>query len=315
MDTVALTTAGVEYRDNGGRTITGPAVVYGDVARTRRGSERIQPGAFLGLTDPAFPVNIQHRQEPSQRIGTVGDGLLTFADGPTALRADLAVPEGDIGTAAIDGVRSGRLTGWSTEFVPLIEATQNAVTTVQRALAVGLGLVDVPAYRGSLVVLNRGGGGRFYYGRDYTSRDRGRQRKERYVPGAFGRGLRENREVLLYLRETGNGAVASTRTGSLVLTDTDDYLEFTVEDFGSTEAARDFIALAEDDALEFGVRPLVQVPPYPDAFTDVPEPGNPDVLIREYRDVILNGLLVTNGKGVNPDSSDVFLRARRLAWL
>ena len=70
---------------------------YGDAAKTRRGLERIAPGAFLGLTDPGLQVNLQHRQKPSQRIATVGDGALTFTDSPTALRAELQVPQSDIG--------------------------------------------------------------------------------------------------------------------------------------------------------------------------------------------------------------------------
>ena len=316
MDTNTIETAGVEYREHdGGRLVSGPVVNYGSVAMTRRGRERIAAGAFLGLNDAALPVNIQHQQQQAERIATVGDGLLTFTDTPAALLASLRLPDTPVGHRAAAGVRDGKLTGWSSEFVPLMETAENGINTVYRALAVGLGLVDIPAYGDSLVVMNRGGGGRFYYGRDYTSRDRGRQRKERYRPGAFERGFRSGRDVVLYLRETRRGGVASTAAGSLVLTDTDDYLEFSVEDFGNAEAARDFVALAEAEALDFGVRPLVQVPDYPDAYTDIPEPGNPDVTIREYRDVILNGLLITNSKGVNPDSSDVFLRARRLAWL
>ena len=153
MDTRTLTTAGVEFRE--GRTISGPIVNYADIAKTRRGPERIAAGAMLGLNDPAFPVSLQHGFGPTQRIATYGDGGLTFTDSPTALRADLVVPDGDIGTAALDGVRSGKLRGWSAEFLPLLEANEGGINTVFRALAVGLGLVDVPAYPGSLVQLRQ----------------------------------------------------------------------------------------------------------------------------------------------------------------
>ena len=57
-----------------------------------------------------------------------------FDDSPTALRATMRVPEGDIGTAAIEGVQSGKLTGWSSEFMPLIERAEAGVNTVFRAL-------------------------------------------------------------------------------------------------------------------------------------------------------------------------------------
>ena len=313
-DLSELTTAGVEYRrGTGAGFVSGPVVRYGDVAHTKRGRETVFAGAFLGLADPALPVNIQHRQQAAQRI-TNGAGL-TFRDTDTALYADLALPDNAVGHAAAEGVRDGSLTGWSSEFLPLIESPENGGISVYRALMVGLGLVDVPAYRSSLVVLNRGGGGRFYYDRPVVKKDRGRQRKESYRPKAFERGLNSGRDVVLYLRETGRGAVASRNAGSLVLLDTAAYLEFTVEDFPNTEAAADFIALAESDALEFGVRPLIQVPDYPDAYTDIPEVGNEDVLVRHFSDVILNGILITNSAGVNPDVGDVMLNGRRLAWL
>ena len=313
-DVSQLTTAGIEYRrDNtGAGFVSGPVVQYGDIAQTKRGRETVFPGAFLGLADPALPVNVQHRQQPAQRI-TNGAGL-TFRDTDTALYADLALPDNAIGHAAAEGVRDGSLTGWSSEFLPLIETPENGGISVYRALMVGLGLVDIPAYRSSLVVLNRGGGGRFYYDRPIVRKDRGDVRKETYKSRAFTRGFAEGRAVQLYLQNTGKGAVASTRTGSLVLEDTATYLAFTVAEFPNTQAATDFVALAESESLEFGVRPLIQVPNYPDAYTDVPEVGNESVLIREYSDVILNGLLIISDPGVNPEVSSVQLN-RRLAWL
>ena len=313
---IQLTTAGIEYRQGtGAGVVSGPVVRYGDVANTKRGREVVYPGAFLGLAEPNLPVNVQHRQQATQRI-TNGAGL-TFRDTDTALYADLQLPDNSIGHAAAAGVRDGSLTGWSSEFLPLIETPENGGISVYRAFMVGLGLVDIPAYRSSLVVLNRGGGGRFYYDRPIVTRDRGKRgdvRKETYKSRAFTRGFAEGRAVQLYLQNTGKGAVASTRTGSLVLEDTAEYLAFSVAEFPNTQAAADFVALAESESLEFGVRPLIQVPDYPDAFTDVPELGNPDVSIREYTDVILNGLLIISDPGVNPEVSEVRLN-RRLAWL
>ena len=153
MEPRIIRTPGVEFRqdDGGVGVVSGPVVNYGDVARTRNGPEQIHPGAFLGLTDPALPVNIQHRQQAAQRIATVADGLLTFRETPGALYADLRLPDTPAGRAAAAGVADGSLTGWSSEFVPLMETVENGVNTVYRALAVGLGLVDVPAYTNSRV--------------------------------------------------------------------------------------------------------------------------------------------------------------------
>ena len=51
LELAKITTAGVQLRneDSGAGLLTGPAVIYGDVALTRRGRETVHPGAFLGL--------------------------------------------------------------------------------------------------------------------------------------------------------------------------------------------------------------------------------------------------------------------------
>ena len=184
-----------------------------------------------------------------------------------------------------------------------------------KAMLLGLGLVSSPAYTESVVSLRRGGGGRFYYGRERTVSDRGKQRKEKFSRKCFERTFKEGRDVLLYAKTTREGAIASSRQGSLILTDTDDYLQFEVAEFVNVRsAASDFVDQAEAGVLDFGVVPLFTVPPYDDAYTDVEEAENPGVFVREYRDVILRGLLITDTKGVNEDFSDVYLRARRMMW-
>ena len=65
------------------------------------------------------------------------------------------LPDTPIGHAAAAGVRNGELTGWSTEFVPLIETPENGGISIYRALLVGLGLVDVPAYPSSTVQMRQ----------------------------------------------------------------------------------------------------------------------------------------------------------------
>ena len=317
-DLLTIVTAGIEYRqaDHGAGVVSGPVIVYNQFAATKRGRETVRPGAFLGLAEPNLPVTFQHSQQTAQRI-TNGDGLV-FRNTDTALYADLVLPDTDIGRAAADGVRDGSLTGWSTEFVPIMEEPENGAIAVTRALLVGLGLVDTPAYRSSLVVLNRGGGGSFRYDRPIVVKDRGKRRKEAYRPTVFADTIEQNIDVLLYLRETGRGAVASTAAGTLILTNTPTALEFEVTEFPNTSAAADFVALAESDSLDFGVIPLIQIPPpdvVPNAYEDIPEPGNEDVSIRWFNNVTLRGLLVTNSAGVNQGVGDVMLNARRLAWL
>ena len=154
-DLLTIVTAGVEYRqaDHGAGVVSGPVIVYNQFAATKRGRETVRPGAFLGLAEPNLPVTFQHSQQTAQRI-TNGDGLV-FQNTDTALYANLALPDTDIGRAAAAGVRDGSLTGWSTEFVPIMEEPENGAIAVTRAFLVGLGLVDIPAYRSSLVQIRQ----------------------------------------------------------------------------------------------------------------------------------------------------------------
>ena len=315
---LTIVTAGIEYRqsDHGAGVVSGPVIVYNQFAATKRGRETVRPGSFLGLADPNLPVTFQHRQQSAERI-TNGIGLV-FRDTPTALYADLALPDTDIGRAAADGVRDGSLTGWSTEFVPLIEQAEDGAIAVYRALMVGLGLVDVPAYRSSLVVLNRGGSGSFKYNTPIVTRDRGKRRKEAYRPTVFADTIEQNIDVLLYVQNVQKGAVASTAAGTLILTDTPTALEFEVTEFPNTSAAADFVALAESESLAFGVIPMITIPPpdvVPNSFEDLPEVGNESVSIRWFNNVTLHGILLTNSAGVNQGVGDVMLNKRRLAWL
>ena len=179
-----VSSGSVEYRADEGRLITGPVNRYGDTARTKRGLERVAgQGVFMGLREDNLPANLQHAIEPSQRITTVGSGLLTFEDSPTMLRADLRVPEGDVGSQAIAGVQGGTLRGFSAEFISIREQSDGKINTIFQGLLTGLGLVSFPAFRSSLVELRRGGSGQFRYNVPIVTRDRGKRRKEAYVPG------------------------------------------------------------------------------------------------------------------------------------
>ena len=322
FDPLQIIMGRVQHRaaDNGPGTLYGPVVVYGDAARTRRGMERIRPGAFIGLAEPNLYADIGH--DPYRLLVPNGQGL-TLTDGPDALRAEIALPDTSEGRAAADGYRKGELTGFSSEMVPFFETATADGYDVHKALLFGLGVVGRPAFGQSLVQMRqRGFGGRFFYDRPRTVSNRGRQRKEAYRPGVFRRGLADDgRDVVLYLGDTRTAPVASRIAGTLVLTDTATALEFEVAELPDTQAARDFEAMADPDnpQLDFGVVPLIQVPPpdvVPDAFEDVPEPGNPGVSIRTYSNVTLTGLLVTNRQPAPGNTGEVGLRAQRmLAWL
>ena len=139
--------AAVEARFDG-RTLTGPAVRYGDIATGPKGPERFEPLAFVSGIDTA-PLVLQH--DVQRVIAGPTDGL-TLTDGPLRLdlRADLR-PD----SAEAQLVRRGALGGLSVGFVALEEHQDAGTRILTRAHLAHIGLVDRPAYPGSTVELRQ----------------------------------------------------------------------------------------------------------------------------------------------------------------
>lgn len=120
-----------------GRTLTGTAIRYGDVAPEF--SERFMPGAF-GDVPETLPLNLQH---DASIIVVPEVGL---SDSNRALEVRAHLPEG---SAAVELVRRGALTGFSIEFRSRSERREGGIRVIERAELAGLALVDRPAYAGS----------------------------------------------------------------------------------------------------------------------------------------------------------------------
>lgn len=132
----------VEHRDGrefrvAGRTLSGVAMLYGDVSPDFR--ERFVPGAF-GAVPATIPTNLQH--DPS--IIVAERAMLT--DGPRELRVRADLPAG---SAALALVTRGTLNSFSVEFHAKAERREGGVRVIERAELTGLALVDVGAYRGA----------------------------------------------------------------------------------------------------------------------------------------------------------------------
>ena len=125
-----------EFRVSG-RTLSGRAMLYGDVSPSFR--ERFEPRAFgeVSRTD----INLQH--DPA--IVLARDALLT--DSPRELRVRAELPPG---SAAFDLVRRGSLNGFSIEFFTREQRYEAGVRVVSRADLTGqIALVDRGAYPAS----------------------------------------------------------------------------------------------------------------------------------------------------------------------
>ncbi|MYK02925.1 MAG: hypothetical protein F4037_13425 [Gemmatimonadales bacterium] len=150
---------GLELRadlDGGGPgLLTGPVVVYGDLARVRDEQsgqvvrERIAARAFQGWGN--VPVTLQHEREAV--ITDVESGGLSLTDGPHQLRAQVRLPDTALGRLAANWVERGTLSGFSAAFVPETETPEpDGGRRVQRGQLLAVGLVDVAAYPQSRVL-------------------------------------------------------------------------------------------------------------------------------------------------------------------
>ena len=117
-----------------GRTLTGRALVYGDIAPEFR--ERFVPGAF-GDVPAVIPLNLQH----DDTVIVVPEAMLS--DGPRALEVRADLPEG---SAALALVRRGALNGFSIEFNAREERNEAGIRVIEKAELTGLALCDKGAY-------------------------------------------------------------------------------------------------------------------------------------------------------------------------
>ena len=126
--------AGCEFRV-AGRTLSGVVMRYGDTSPEYR--ERFVPGAFSPID--GVSLNIQH----DQRLRVLDPGAFILTDTMRELRIRAELPAG---SAALSLVQRGALNGYSVEFHARAERREAGVRVIERAVLVGIGLVDQPSY-------------------------------------------------------------------------------------------------------------------------------------------------------------------------
>lgn len=159
--------------------------------------------------------------------------------------------------------------------------------------------------------------GRFPYNSLAVLSDRGSVRKETILPGAFRFSLDdETREINLLSGHSFDKPLASRRAGSLELIDTETALEFIATIPEGAERAThitDTLALI-GAGLVRGVSPGFRVPPrdvVPDAEELVPEQGNPGVMVRRLKHLVLFELSLVTRPAY--ETSEAELRAMKSA--
>ena len=134
----------------------GTLVKYGDRANMGSFVETIEPGAFAPVEELDAGINVQHkRDKPLAR--TQGGGLV-LVDSPEALKAEFELPDTQDGRDAAELISKGVLRGLSIEMSVPPDGQRwsqtpdgKSLRTITRAKLHGLGIVDSPAYTGSLI--------------------------------------------------------------------------------------------------------------------------------------------------------------------
>ncbi|MCY4469461.1 MAG: HK97 family phage prohead protease [Thiotrichales bacterium] len=253
---------GVEFRV-AGRTLSGRALVYGDVSPDFR--ETFVPGSLAPV--PAVPLNLQH--DSGTVLLPAGEFVLNDTERALEVRAELRA-----GSAALDLVRRGALNGFSIEFHARAERRDAGVRVIERAALVGIALVDRPSYRESTVTVEMrrrgGGGGRGSRGgRLGTFRGRVPARKRMQCQcgpkGCFDalfkqralRGVVDSEDEILAVWGDYGGAVGSRKRRTVRFWEGEDgSLEYAV-DIPNTEAGRTLKENLEAKAVDIVARPVI----------------------------------------------------------
>ena len=177
-----------------GRTLTGPAIRYGDVSPTHR--ERFEAGAFA-LDGRTRWLNLRH--DPEKALAWTGAGL-ALHDGADALMVRAELPQIPAADRALADVAAGRLTGFSIEFRALAERRESGIRVVERAELDGVGLVGAPSYEQSTVELR----GRM--GRSFRTRWRPERRVACRCSGAACKYAKFKRDALRKMQQDAFGA-------------------------------------------------------------------------------------------------------------
>ena len=166
-------------------------------------------------------------------------------------------------------------------------------------------MADYPIFDSELEIRKEGSGrvlsGRFNYKETATIRDRGRVRKERFKSRAFKYAIEDDpeRRIDILVGHSFDKPLASRQAGTLTIKDSDDAVTFEARLPDDGPSWVNDTVLAVGAGLMVGLSPGFSVPPrdvVPDAEELIPEPGNPDVHIRQVNHAVLREFsIVTSG--------------------
>ena len=320
-------TDGLQVGD-GGLRLSGVAVRYGEETGPPRlpFRERIEPGAFGNVSVADVRLNVQHRRD--RAIARTGGGGLVLTDSPDALRFAADMADTADARDAVTKVRERIMRGSSIEYAPIRERNVGGVLVVERAHLVGVAVVDDGAYLGATVearesveIRQDGQGLRVVFGYEQMKviASSGSLRKETFSSNAFDFALGDpEREINVLLGRSYDNIIGSKLEGSASLVSTPQALVVDVPVLPATQAVADFRAQLAAGSISPGVDVLFSHDGVEDAYIDEPELGNDGVMVRHYRNVVLQAVAVVSRTPRGLEDNAVELRAaqkvRRL-WL
>ena len=284
-----------------GRTLSGAAIYYGEVARDRR--EMFEAGAFAPIGPVA--MNLQHDRSGLREIATTDGGSLRIDDRPDALRVEADLREG---SAELSLVRRRALRGLSVEFRARAETRNPAgVRVIDRAELVGIGLVDSGSYRSNIEVRQMSDAwftARVSYGRALQCECVGRSDCNTIVIDAGSVRLGDE---MLAINGPATRVLGSRRRGTLMVEDTDDELVVGLVGNENTTLAREVKDQAR--AAPLYARPLID-----ETDSTYVDEGP----IRRYTRTSIRGLLIkatAADRGHRPAQVQGVETRRRRLWL
>ena len=130
--------------DDGGRTLTGTAIRYDDVALLPWGRERIEANAFAPLGGNIF-LNFQH--DRGRPLARTGGGGLTITDDSSSMEIRAELPSTREADDVLELVRQSIVRGLSVEFVADRETFEGQdLRIIEKARLYAVAVVDEPAY-------------------------------------------------------------------------------------------------------------------------------------------------------------------------
>lgn len=261
----------IEFRRSGNE-LEGVVVRYGEQAYIPGiGAETFNPGALKPVADGVI-LNLMHNRE--KPVSREGAGLtITASAESVSLRS--ALPDTIYGREAKELVDAGVLRGFSVEFRSLKETRAGDTRVIQEAELHAVGLVDKPAYKGSVLQhrfkqeYRQGSFNPIHI--EYRQRNRrpvitgeilydvegmtsaANKRSQKILKGAF-KNLEEGEIFLLNGFDYGK-PLASTQDGNLIIRNTDKSLTFEARDLPRTTATADLLTNARKFKQDFGVVP------------------------------------------------------------